>query len=149
MPQTVVSDADAGAAKPQRAVSNKVTNRGDVTGNKLRQQKDEAALAAAQAAEEQDALIEAEDERKRNTVIEVDYHGADVALAAPERDDLGEVVEFIAKAGAEEMTYGIERNADGSFRHGRPRTFHFQEGQRYRVPRDLYEHMDSRGLVWH
>jgi len=153
MAQSVVRDADAGAAKPQRAVQSgrNVKPRGDVTGNALQAQKDALAEQRAREAAEQDAAIQAEQVQRRNTTIQIDYTGVDIAIEDPEPEDgeLPERVTFIAKAGAEEMTYGIELNQDGSVRHGRPRTFNFKEGQRYEVPRDLYEHMDQRGLVWH
>lgn len=152
MPQSVVKDADAGAARPQRASQNRAKDRGDVTGNQLLAQKEAAAEQRAREAAEQDALIEAEQTQRRNTTVVIDYTGADTVLEDPEPEpgeELSPTVTFIAKAGAEEMTYGIELNRDGTVRHGRPRIFNFKEGQRYEVPRDLYEHMDSRGLVWH
>lgn len=152
MPQTIVKDADAGAATPQRAAQNRARSQGDVTGNKLQAQKEAAAAQAAQEAADQDALIQQERDRRASTTVVIDYTGADTVLEDPEPEpgtELPPTVTFVAKAGAEEMTYGIELDREGNVRHGKPRTFNFKEGQRYEVPRDLFEHMDKRGLVWH
>lgn len=151
MAQATVRDADAGAAKPQRAVQNRAKDRGDVTGNQMLKLKAEQSEQRARDAAAQDATIEAEQKVRRNTTIQIDYTGSDTVLEdpEPEDDELPERVTIIAKAGAEDMTYGIELNQDGSVRHGRPRIFHFKEGQRYEIPIDLYLHMDARNLVWH
>lgn len=149
MPQSIVKDADAGAAKPQRAVQNRTPARGDVTGSNMQAAQAAQAQTAAELAYEQELIAREQEAAKRNTTVQIDYTGSDTVLDTPEIDDTSERVVFRAKAGAEDLTYGLELDNDGNVRHGKPRTFHFVEGQRYEVPRDLYEHMDSRNLVWH
>jgi len=128
----------------------------------IRQRDEETAIAQAAA--------KAEDERFNAQAV--DYSGVDTPLeevkpAADPDAELPAQVEFRCKMDLPEMTYGrkilvpagteLVRDPDTGLvirQHtpailGDVSKFNFKEGRKYRVPREMFEHLDRIGAVWH
>lgn len=61
-------------------------------------------------------------------------------------------VKFRVNSDVEEMTFGREVRMDeetGQQIVGELRTLSFYRGRRYEAPRDIYDHLEARGLVYH
>lgn len=142
-----------------RATGRKAPARGDVTALQMQALEEERDAKAAEELREKKRVKEVEDLAKKHKVI--DYSGADTPLPEHEEDEDNDdpYREIIARFDVEDMAYGREiikdpvLNDDGEqiapAELGGIRFLNFKEGRRYRVPRELAEHMDERGLVWH
>lgn len=133
---------------------------GDVTGLRRQQQAVEHEVELAERADQISMTQQADAHRKQHEIV--DYSGAETPLPEPELDE-AELAEpykiFRASCDIEDMVYGrevrVERGLgqDGEEHEflvpGALRTFSFEEGRQYRVPRALYEHLDARGYVYH
>ena len=131
---------------------------GDVTGLRKQQLEQQHAAEVAEVAERISMNAKVEDKRKQNEVI--DYSGADEPLPEPEPVEANDepYVIFRCSGDIERMVFGREvrvehgKDEDGNdvtvLVPGNLRFFDFKEGHQYRVPRDLYEHLDARGYVY-
>jgi len=112
---------------------------GDVTGReKARLEKEAAVELEARRGE---ITLMAEAQRAENLDV-VDLTNG--PIVAPEVIEVVEVVdvkradrELRVNTDLEQVTFGAGNHYD------------FQEGRRYKVPADLYDHLDEKGYVWH
>jgi hypothetical protein len=136
--------------------------------------RDATALKAAELEKARDdrdartaaAQVEAQAENARVNARAVDYSGVDTPLAEETPDTnpdapLPEFVEFRAKMTLDEMTYGRKIVVPAQYPDennpshyipavlGDVSKYNFKEGRRYKVPREMYEHLDRIGAVWH
>lgn len=150
-----------------RATGKPVAQRGDQTAvqaQALEAKKEEAAKVAAAKAE---ALAEVDSFKKKNVVIDY-FADADKPVDDVVEDEVASTLPFrevTMKYTIDQMTYGMqivspavyEKDEEGNDTRvlaepaqvGGPRYYSFEEGRKYRLPRELADHLDERGYVFH
>lgn len=158
--EELIGDKMPAAAPVRNRSTGKATAQaGDMTALRTAQLEDERDAERVEAARRVTMQREVEDYEARNTVI--DYTGADTPLAEPEAEINKEnpYREIIIKYAIDQMAFGREIIQDAEYdergnitvppRLGGIRYFSFAEGRRYKVPRELADHLDERGYVFH
>ena len=87
------------------------------------------ATAAAKAEEQETVLLEPKQEPVHEEVV------GDVAVTDVDVNE--EIVEFRVNETLESVTIGHGNNYD------------FVEGQKYKAPKRIYNHLEEKGLIWH
>lgn len=147
--------------RTNRTTGKPVAQPGDMTALRKQAQEETRDVEQAEAAQRLTMAREVDDYEKQH--VTVDYTGADVALPDVEEDDGADerpYREIIVKYDIDKMAFGrdivtpaVTDEATGVMSVppvlGGIRFFDFKEGRRYRVPRELAEHLDERGYVFH
>lgn len=87
------------------------------------------ATASAKAQEQETIELTPKQDAVREEVV------GDVAVTDVDVNE--EIVEFRVNETLESVTIGHGNHYD------------FEEGQKYKAPKRIYDHLDSKGLIWH
>jgi hypothetical protein len=134
-------------------------NPGDHTALRKQQLERENAAAIAERAAELTMLTQAEASQVRDEIL--DYTNIDTPLPEykPAVDDTSPVIECVIKYEIDRMAFGMKINRPAEYDEdgfttrpaelGGIRFLSFEEGRRYKLPRALYDHLDTRGYILH
>lgn len=147
-------------ARTNRATGKPEPQQGDVTALQLKRDEEAAAEAAAAKVVAEEAEAEAAAYEKKNVVVDY-FEGADTPLPEVNEDEIWDDKPYrvaTLKYSVENMSFGrkINRDAytDDNGNHipadlGGIRYLNFDEGRRYKLPKDVYDHLDERGFIYH
>lgn len=154
-------------AATNRASGKPVPQHGDQTAVEAQALEQKKLADAAAAKAEADDLADVETYEKKNIVIDY-FENADTPLEVVQEDEVTSTLpyrEVVIKYGIENMVFGRKIIRDPEFKKdedgndtwemirpaelGGLRFLNFEEGRRYKLPRELADHLDEHGYVFH